>query len=82
MSSINGAPTPPQDGVYVSFDKLLEYLNDHLAKQGYAITIKRSKKKKKQELRKVWLQCDKGGESLWYTNSVNYRILVKTLNTG
>ena len=53
---------PPIDGIYISFDKLLEYLNDHSAKQGYAITIKWSKKNKKQELRKVWLQCDKGRE--------------------
>ena len=53
---------PPTDGIHVLFDKLLEYLNNHSAKQKYAITIKQSKKIKKQELRKVWLQCDKSGE--------------------
>lgn len=53
---------PPSDGVYISFNQLLEYLNEHSAKQGYAVTIKQSKKNKKQELRKVWLQCNKGGE--------------------
>lgn len=53
---------PPSDGVYLSFNQLLEYLNEHSAKQGYAVTIKRSKKNKKQELHKVWLQCEKGRE--------------------
>ena len=45
--------SPPSDGVYVSFNQLLEYLNKHSAKQKYAVTIKRIKKNKKQELRKV-----------------------------
>lgn len=53
----------PSNGVYVSFHKLLEYLNKHSAKQRYPVTIKRSKKSKKQELRKVWLKCDKRGKN-------------------
>ena len=54
--------SPSSDGVYVFFNQLLEYLNEHSAKQGYAVTIKRNKQNKKQKLHKVWLQCDKGGE--------------------
>ncbi len=50
------------DGVYVSFKQLLEYLNKHSTKQKYAVIIKLSKKNKKQELLKVWLQFDKRGE--------------------
>ena len=53
---------PPSDGVYVSFNQLLEYLNKHSTKQEYTFIIKLSKKNKKQELLKVWLQFDKRGE--------------------
>ncbi len=35
------------DRVYTSFDKLLEYLNNHSARQEYTITIKQNKKNKK-----------------------------------
>ncbi len=30
-------------------------------KEDYTITTKRSKKSKKRELQKVWIQCDKDG---------------------
>ena len=51
---------PLSDGVYVLFNQLLEYLNEHSAKQGYTVIIKQSKKSKRQRLRKVWLKCNKG----------------------
>ncbi len=78
---------PPSDKVYVSFNQLLEYLNEHSAKQRYAVTIKPSKKNKKQELRKVWLQCDKGreykgrGKDIRQTSSRRDECLWKALAT-
>ena len=48
----------PTNGIHILFDKLLEYLNNHLANQRYAIDIKQNKNHKKQELHKVRLQCD------------------------
>ena len=48
--------------VFASFEDLFAAVNQHAAGEGYALTTKRSKKNKKKELRKVWLQCDHGGE--------------------
>lgn len=52
---------PPTNEVYDSFDNLLKAVNTHAAGEGFAFAIKRSKKNKKQILRKVWLECDKSG---------------------
>lgn len=53
---------PPIDQVYTSLEELSEAVNTHAADQGYAVIIKRSKKSKKKELRKVWSECDKSGQ--------------------
>lgn len=53
---------PPVNQVYASFQELLKAVNTHAANKGYAVIIKRSKKSRKQELRKVWLKCDKSGQ--------------------
>ncbi len=51
--------TPPANA---TFEALFESVNEHSVREGYAVTIKRSKKNKKKALRKAWLQCDKGGK--------------------
>ncbi len=52
---------PSTTEVYITFQDLHVAVNIYTSKEGYAITTKRSKKNKKGELRKVWMQCDKGG---------------------
>ncbi len=47
--------------LYTTFQDLHVAVNIHASKKDYAITTKCSKKNKKEELRKVWMQCDKGG---------------------
>ncbi len=46
---------------YITFQDLHTVVNIYASKEGYAITIKRSKKSKKGELWKVWMHCNKGG---------------------
>ncbi len=46
---------------YTTFQDLHIAVNIHASKKGYAITTKCSKKNKKGELRKLWMQYDKGG---------------------
>ncbi len=53
--------SPSTIDVYATFQDLHVAVSLHASKEGYAITTKRSKKNKKWELRKVWMQCDKGG---------------------
>ncbi len=52
---------PSTTETYTNFQDLHVAVNIHASKEGYAITTKQSKKNKKGELRKVWMQCDKGG---------------------
>ena len=47
--------------VYNTYQDLYVVVNIHKSKEGYAIITKRSKKNKKGELRKTWMQCDKSG---------------------
>ena len=51
---------PSTTETYANFQDLHVAVNIYASKEGYAITTKRSKKSKKGELRKVWMQCDKG----------------------
>lgn len=57
MMNLQASP-PPTDAVYDSFDNLLKNINTHAAVETFAFAIKRSKKNKKQFLRKglawVW----------------------------
>ena len=46
--------------IYTNFQDLHVAVNIHASKEDYAITTKRYKKNKRGELRKVWMQCDKG----------------------
>ena len=52
---------PSTTEVYNTYQDLYVAVNIHASKEGYAITTKRSKKNKKGELRKAWMQCDKSG---------------------
>ncbi len=52
---------PPPPGVYPGLEALIEAANSHARSQGYAIIKRRSKKNKKGELKKVYLECDQGG---------------------
>ncbi len=47
--------------VYATFQDLHIAVNLHTSKEGYTITTKQSRKNKKGELQKVWMQCDKSG---------------------
>ena len=47
--------------VYNTYQDLYVTVNIHASKKGYAITTKHSKKNKKGELQKAWMQCDKAG---------------------
>ena len=47
--------------VYNIYQDLYIAVNIYTSKKAYAITTKRSKKNKKGELQKIWMQCDKGG---------------------
>lgn len=54
---------PPAVGqTYSSLEDLLLATNKHASSEGYAITIKRTKKSKKGSIRKAWLRCDKGSK--------------------
>ena len=44
---------------YNSLDELIAAINIHAAKQDYAMIIKRTKKNKKNLIRKTWIICDK-----------------------
>lgn len=47
--------------VYSIFQDLHITINLYTSKEYNIITTKQSKKKKKRELRKIWIQYDKGG---------------------
>lgn len=53
---------PPSDQHYSSLKDLIFAANKHAAPQGYAISCKRTKKSKKDEVRKAWLGCDQGSK--------------------
>jgi hypothetical protein len=55
--------TRPPEGVFPTFEALLQAANQHAFAHGYAFVIGRSKKKNKLGLKKVLLSCDKGGTS-------------------
>ena len=53
---------PPERESYPSLDALISAINAHAAGEGYAVVRFRTRYSKKNELRKVWLRCDKGGK--------------------
>ena len=47
-----------ENSTYNFLKTFISSVNEHAASQEYAITIKRSKKNQKNEIRKMWMQCD------------------------
>ena len=52
---------PPVEGqIFLSLEDLILSTNQHAFAEGYAITIKRTKKNKTSDVRKAWLSCGRG----------------------
>ena len=51
---------PSQEGVHSSLDAAVSYTRATAASNGYALTIRCSKKNKKRKVYKIWLMCDCG----------------------
>ena len=69
------AMEPPEDGLcYPTLDGLIKQIQEHAAPQGYAVVQGRSKRNKKDEKRKVWLRCDRGGRPEKNTKSHGKRV--------
>jgi hypothetical protein len=54
---------PPAERSYSSYGQAFNAVNEHAAKEGYAVSKLRSKidRKEPPTIRKVWLRCDKSG---------------------
>lgn len=55
-------PPPELLNEYTSDTQLMQKINEHAARQGYAVMRGRSKDSKKGVLMKIWIHCDRQGE--------------------
>ena len=66
---------PPPEGSHPSIDSLMMVVNDYASAQGYAVSKKRSKRRKIGAVFKIWLGCDMSSKvkskSLGYRRSAS-----------